>query len=49
MTVKFEKDEFVTRVMDHLTDQYDGPIGSDPPTWGFPGVGDKCDEFRPVG
>ena len=29
---KFQKDEFVARVMDHLADQYDGPIGSDPPT-----------------
>ena len=36
MTGKFEKDEFVARVMDHLAGQYNGPIGSDPPTWGFP-------------
>ena len=35
VTGKFEKDEFVARVMDHLADQYVGPIGSDPPTWGF--------------
>ena len=36
VTGKFEKDEFVARVMDHLSDQYDGPIGSDPLTWCFP-------------
>ena len=48
VTGKFEKDEFVARVVDHLSDQYDGPIGSDPPTWGFPTVGDKLDEFQPV-
>ena len=35
VTGKFEKDEVVARVMDHLADQYDGPIRSDPPTWGF--------------
>ena len=28
----YEKDEFVARVMDHIADQYDGPVGSDPPT-----------------
>ena len=48
VTGKFEKDEFVEGVMDHLADQYDGPIGSDPPTWGFPKVGDNFDEFQPV-
>ena len=48
MTRKFEKDEFVGRVMDHLADQYDPPIRSAPPTWGFPRVGDKVDEFKPV-
>ena len=48
VTGKFEKDDCVARVMDHLDDQYDGPIGSDPPTWGFPGLGDKFDEFQPV-
>ena len=48
VTEKFEKDEFVARVMDHLADQYDGPIGSDPPTWGFPRVGDTFDELQPV-
>ena len=36
VTGKYEKDEFVARVMDHIADQYDGPVGSDPPTWGFP-------------
>ena len=36
VTGKYEKDEFVTRVMDHIADQYDGPVGSDPPTWDFP-------------
>ena len=48
VTGKFEKDEFVARVMDHVAHQYDGPIWSDPPTWGFPRVGDKFDEFQPV-
>ena len=28
----YEMDEFVARVMDHIADQYDGPVGSDPPT-----------------
>ena len=36
VTGKYEKDEFVARVMDHIADQYDGPVGSDPPTWDFP-------------
>ena len=36
VTGKYEKDEFVARVMDHMADQYDGPVGSDPPTWDFP-------------
>ena len=48
VTGKFEKDEFVARIMDHLADQYDGPIGSDPSTWGFPRVGDKFDELQPL-
>ena len=48
VTGKLEKDEFLARVMDHLADQYDGSIGSDPPTWGFPRVGDKFHEFQPV-
>ena len=48
VTGKFEMDEFVARVMDHLADQYDGPIGADPLTWGFPRGGDKLDEFQPL-
>ena len=32
VTGKYEKDEFVPRVMDHIAEQYDGPVGSDPPT-----------------
>ena len=32
---KYEKDEFVVRVMDHIADQYDGPVGWDLPTWDF--------------
>ena len=30
VTGKYEKYEFVARVMDHIVDQYDGPVGSDP-------------------
>ena len=48
VTGKFEKNEFVARVMDHLADQYDSPIGSDPPTWSFPRGVDKFDEIQPV-
>ena len=29
VTGKYEKDEFVARVMDHIADQYDGPVGSE--------------------
>ena len=36
VTGKYEKDEFVARVMDHIPDQYDGPFVSDPSTWDFP-------------
>ena len=36
VTGKYEKDEFVASVMDHIADQYDSPVGSDPPTWHFP-------------
>ena len=36
VTGKYEKDEFVARVMDHIADQYDGLVGLDPPTWDFP-------------
>ena len=35
VTGKYEKDEFVARVMDHISDQYDGPVGSDPLIWDF--------------
>ena len=47
VTGKYEKDEFVARVMDDIADQYDGPVGSDPPTWGFPRVGTGSDEHQP--
>ena len=39
VTGRYEKDELVARVMDHIADQYDGPVGSDPPTWDFPRTG----------
>ena len=44
---KYEKDEFVARVMDHIADGYDGPVGSDSPTWCFPRVGTDSDEHQP--
>ena len=44
VTVKYEKDEFVARVMDHIADQNDGPVGSDPPTWDFPKMGAGSDK-----
>ena len=44
VTGKYEKDEFVARVMDHIADQYDGPVGSDPPTWDFPRMGAAGDK-----
>ena len=44
VTGKYEKDEFVARVMDHIADQYDGPVGSDPPTWDFPRMGAESDK-----
>ena len=47
VTGKYEKDEFVARVMDHIADQYDGPVGSDPPTWDFPRMGTGSDEHQP--
>ena len=47
VTGKYEKDEFVARVMDHIADQYDGPVGLDPPTWGFPRVGTGSGEHQP--
>ena len=47
VTSKCEKDEFVARVMDHIADQYDGPVGSDPPTWDFPRMGADSDKNQP--
>ena len=44
VTGKYEKDEFVARVMDHIPDQYDRPVGSDPPTWDFPRIGAGSDK-----
>ena len=46
VTGKYEKDEFVARVMDHIADQYDGPVGSDPPTWDFPRMGAGSDKTQ---
>ena len=43
VTGKYEKDDFVPRVMDHIADQYDGLVGSDPPTWDFPRMGAGSD------
>ena len=47
VTGKYEKDDFVARVMDHIADQYDGPVGSDPPTWDFPRMGAESDMNQP--
>ena len=47
VTGKYEKDEFVARVMDHIADQYDGLVGSDPPTWDFPRIGADSDSHQP--
>ena len=44
VTGKYEKDKFVARVMDHIADHYDGPVGSDPPTWDFPRMGAGSDK-----
>ena len=44
VTGKYEEDEFVARVMDHIADEYDGPVGSDPPTWDFPRMGAGSDK-----
>ena len=44
VTGKYEKNEFVARVMDHIADQYDGLVGSDPPTWDFPRMGACSDK-----
>ena len=37
----------MARVMDHIADQYDGPVGSDPPTWDFPRMGPDGDSNQP--
>ena len=39
VTGKYENNAFVARVMDHIADQYDGPVWSDQPTWDFPRMG----------
>ena len=44
VTGKYEKDEFVASVMDHIADQFDGPVGSDTPTWDFPRMGAGSDK-----
>ena len=44
VTGKYEKDEFVARVMDHIADQYDSLVGSDPPTWDLPRMGAGSDK-----
>ena len=44
VTGKYEKDEFVARVMDHIAHQYDGPVGSEPPTWDSPRMGAGSDK-----
>ena len=44
VTGKYEKDGFVARVMDHIADQYDGPVGSDQPTSDFPRMGAGSDK-----
>ena len=44
VTGKYAKDEFVARVMDHIADQYDGLVGSHPPTWDFPRMGASSDK-----
>ena len=48
VTGKYKKDEFVARVMDHIADQYDGRVGSDPPTWDFPRMGAESDKNNPI-
>ena len=47
VTGKYEKDEFLARVLDHIADQYDGPVGSDPPTWYFSEMGADSDKNQP--
>ena len=48
VTGKYEKDEFVARVMDQIADQYDGPVGSDPPTSDSPRMGAGSDKNSAV-
>ena len=48
MTRRFEKVDSVARVIDHSADKDDAPLGSDPPTWGSPRVGEKFDQFQTV-
>ena len=38
ITLKFNKNEFLARVMDHVADR-DEPVGCNPPTWNFPRSG----------
>ena len=40
----YEKVEFVARVIDHIADQYDCLVGSNPPTWDFPRKGPGSDK-----
>ena len=47
VTGKYKKDESVARVMDHIADQYDGPVEWDPPTWDFPRMGADSDSNQP--
>ena len=47
VTRKYEKDEFVARVMDHIADQYDGLVGSDPPTLDFSRMGAGNNKNQP--
>ena len=44
VTGKYEKDDFVARVMDHIADKYDGPVASDPTTWDSPRMGASSDK-----
>ena len=44
VTGNYEKGEFVARVMDHIADQYDGRVGSDPLTRDFPRMGAGSDK-----
>ena len=44
VTGKYEKDEFVARIMDHIAGQYDGLVGLDPPTWDFARMGAGSDK-----